>query len=344
MITQNIHESPLQKEQRLFGERFARLGNTLLNKVFDLTPQSAARRATWLVILFFASGFLLSLINYPLSLWAQRLQDIFLYLFNPAYRATYVGDPFAAFTLFVLQVVLDPRNIRFLPLLLAPFFISLQSAAIYLADIFELEDVSIARSHVSEVALSGSDETIRISKGEISEEHRNSPNYLIGGPGKVIVDFDSAALFEKPDGTPHVIGPTGRETGGKATLEGFERFREAIDLRDQSIELRDEIGPSSSVKSRSLDGVPITATDVRLMFSVHRNGENPTSDFPYPFSKQAIENIIYKAASQVTPGLSSPSTYRFSWTNNMLSLVRSERIKSFYSRVALLQRNPRPLR
>ena len=317
-------ETLLQKEQRLFREGFARLGNALLNKLFELTPKAAARRMTWLIFLFLTSGFIFSLINYPINLWATRLQDIFLYLFNGAYRATYVGNPFFNFILFGLQVFVDPRNLRFVPLLLAPFFISLQSAAIYLADIFELDDVSVARSFVSEVALSGSDETIRISSGEIVEEHRKSPNFLIGGPGKVIVDLDSAALFEKPDGTPHVIGPTGKEPGGKATLEGFERFRQAIDIRDQFIDLRDQDDKSPSVKGRSLDGMPISTTDVRLMFSVHRNGESPTSDYPYPFNKKAIENIVYKAVSRVTPDLANPSTYEFAWIHNMINLVRGE--------------------
>lgn len=324
MTAPAIPETPLQKEQRLFNEGIARLGNAFLNRIFDLGPQAATSRLTWLIFIFIFSGFLLSLINYPLSLWLVRFQDIFLYLFNGAYRATYVGDPFSSLILFALQVFTDPRNIRFLPLFLAPFFISLQLAAIYLADIFELEDVRVARSFVSEVALSGSDKTIRVSAGEVSDEHRKSPNYLIGGPGKVIVDLDSAALFEKPDGTPHVIGPTGKEPGGRATLEGFERFRQAIDLRDQFIDLRDQDDKSPAVKSRSSDGIPISATDVRLMFSVHRNGETPTKENPYPFSKKAVENIVYKAASRVTPNLPNPSSYDFAWINNLIGLVRGE--------------------
>jgi hypothetical protein len=111
----------------------------------------------------------------------------------------------------VIQTFTNAEVFQYLPIFLAPFFIALQSAAIYLADIFELSDVRVARSFIWEVALSGSDETIRITKGDIADEHRTSSNYLIGGPGKVIVDLDSVALFEKPDGTPHIIGPTGRK-------------------------------------------------------------------------------------------------------------------------------------
>src|SRR6185503_16312640 len=316
-------ESALQKEGKLFQELFIRLGNAVLNSIFDLRPERAVRRMQYLLVLLVVIWYVISLRYYPVVLWAQHLREIFLFLFNPAFAQTYDGNPFIKFGLFAWQAFTDPHVFQYFPIFLASFFIALQSAAIYLADVFELEDVSVARSYVWEVALSGSDETIRVTQGDISEAHRESPNYLIGGPGKVVVDLDSVALFEKPDGTPHVIGPTGREPGGRATLDGFERFRQAIDIRDQYVELRDQDPRSPSVKSRSRDGIPITATDVRLMFSIHRGlGAKPSAASPYPFSKEAVEQIIYKASSRVTPDLPNPSTYEFSWINNMIGLIR----------------------
>ena len=320
-------ETTLQKEQHLFNELSRRLANALINRVFDLRPEQAVQRMQYLLFLFFLSGFLITLTheNYSLRFWAQHIQSIFLYMFNSAYAATYNGNPFIDFLNFAVRAFTDPHTLQYLPIFLAPFFIALQSAAIYLADIFELEDVGVARSFIREVALTASDETIRIKHGEISEEHRQSSNYLIGGPGKVIVDLDSVALFEKPDGTPHVIGPTGKQPGGKATLEGFERFRQAIDIRDHYVDLRDQDPQSQSVKSRSRDGLPITATDVRLMFSVYRGEKQKTSpQYPYPFSREAIEKIVYRAVSRVTPDQPNPSAYEFSWINNMIGLIRSK--------------------
>jgi hypothetical protein len=318
-------ETTLQKEQRLFGELLARLINAFLNRIFDLRPAKAARRLRYLFILFFVIGFLISLRFYPLALWAKFAQDIFWYSLNPSYAATYVGNPYTNFMAFVVQVFTDPRIFQYLPIFLAPFFIALQCAALYLADIFELEHVSVARSFMWEVALSGSDETIRITQGDISDANRESPNYLIGGPGKVIVDLDSVALFEKPDGTPHIIGPTGNEPAGRATLDGFERFRQAIDIRDQYVDLRDQDPKSQSVKGRSRDGIPVAATDVRMMFSIYR-GDNTiqSTGSPYRFSKEAVEQIIYKSVSRVTPELLNPSTYEFSWVNNMIGLIRGQ--------------------
>ncbi|MGZ9234588.1 MAG: hypothetical protein ACXW4E_03615 [Anaerolineales bacterium] len=317
-------ETPLQREQKLFGELFSRLVDALLNRIFDLRPEKAARRMQYLIVLFLLAMFLVSLRFYPLGLWAEDIREIFLYYLNPVWAQGYVGNPLSNFVSFVIQVFTDPRIFQYWPIFLAPFFIALQCAAVYLADIFELEHVSVARSFIWAVALSGSEETIRVSHGDISEQNRQSPTYLIGGPGKVIVDLDSAALFEKPDGASRVIGPTGKEPRGRATLDGFERFRQAIDIRDQYVELRDQDPKSASVKGRSLDGIPITATDVRLMFSIYRGGAKSSSDLPYPFSKEAIEQIIYQANSRVTPELPNPSTYEFSWINRMIGLIRGE--------------------
>ena len=324
-------ENALQKERRLYGELFDRLINAILNRLFDLGPVSAARRMRYLFITFLFIGLVLTLYYYPLPLWAQRLQEIFLYVLNPSYAASYVGDPFVKFLDLLKQAILDPHILQYLPIFLAPFFIALQLAAIYLADIFELEDVAVARTFVWEVALSGSEDTIRITQGKVAEQYLESPNYLIGGPGRVIVDLDSVALFERADGTPHVIGPTGKEPGGRATIDGFERFRQAIDIREHHVELRDQDSKSPSVKSRSRDGIPITATDVRLMFSIYR-GENAKSspESPYPFSKEAVERIVYNSVSRVTPDQATPSVYEFSWINNMIGLIRG-RLSGFMS-------------
>jgi hypothetical protein len=317
-------ESTLQKELRLFGELFSRLIDSFLNRVFDLRPEKAARRLWYLLFLFLFAGFLISLRFFPLYLWTQHIRDIFLYVLNMEYAATNPGNPFLNLLGFIDLVFTDARIFQYFPIFLASFFIALQCAALYLSDVFELDHPSVARRFLWGVALSGSEEVLRVSQGDVPDEYRLSPAYLIGGPAKVIVDLDSVALFEKPDGTPRVIGPTASEPRGKATLAGFERFRQAIDIRDHYVDLRDQDPASQSVRSRSLDGIPITATDVRLMFSIYRGGTKPSAEQPYPFSKEAVEQVIYQATSRVTPELPNASTYEFAWINKMIGLIRNE--------------------
>jgi hypothetical protein len=325
------NETALQREQRLFLELSARARDALINKLFDLRPEKAARRSAYFFALFLLSGFVVSLFYYPPSDWAAHISRILLAVLTGA-GTPEIQAAFGAFADFLWNIVQDARILQYLPVFLAPFFIALQSAAMYLADVFELEDVGVARKFISGVALSGSNETIRIRHGEIAEESRESPVYLIGGPGRVVVELDSVALFERADGTPHVIGPTGGEPGGSAMLDGFERFRHALDIRDHHVELRDQDERSKAVRSRSRDGIPVRATDVRLVFSIFRgDAPRPSPENPYPFSREAVEQIVYKAASRVTPELPNPSTFEFSWINNMIGLIRG-RLSGFMSR------------
>ncbi len=322
MTASSSSSSYREGEGRRFGDLLARFIDVMLNSLFDLRPQVATIRLYLLLFLFLMSGFVITLFYYPLSVWIAHIQDIFGYLLNPNYYPFYPGNPIENFVNYAYTAFTDPRVLQYLPIFLAPFFIALQTAANYLSDVFELDDPGVARHFVGAVALTGSNETIRIIHGDVLEEHKKQPIHLIGGPGRVLVDMDSAALFEKPDGTPRVIGPTGNESGGKARLDGFERFRQAIDLRNQSIELRDTDGRSAVVQGRSLDGIPITATDVCFVFTVHRNGQTPSADNPFPFTKDAIEKLVYRAASQVRPDLPTPSKFEPSWTGSMVSLVR----------------------
>jgi hypothetical protein len=197
----------------------------------------------------------------------------------------------------------------------------------YLADIFELNDPSVAWDYINELSLGGTNEIIHIRDGKISEESLDSPVLLIGGPGRVLVEFDSAALFEKPDGTPHVIGLANARPDPQRdnfVLEGFERLRgPVINLRDQYI--GNPSGEPMTVLGRSLDGIPVCATDVRGVFSIRReNAEDetgPTIHTPYPFNPLDIENLIYKQSVPVLTVGAFPSGILPPWTNTMQGLI-----------------------
>ncbi len=77
-----------------------------------------------------------------------------------------------------------------------------------------------------------------------------------------------------------VIGPTGREPHGRARLNGFERIRQCVDLRDQH--------NTQTVVARSRDGILITARDIRYMYSIARGQHIPSHANPYPFDEEAV--------------------------------------------------------
>src|SRR6266496_1527157 len=317
------HKSELKNELQNLREQMMRLVDVTLNGWFELKAGSAYYRLACLVIFLLLAGFVVSLTLYPLREWRNHLQQFFIYLFNSTNKSIKANSFFDLIRLGA-RAYLNPYVCWYAPAFFVPIFIAYQAASFYLADIFNLDRVSIARKFIRQVALTGGRNVIHITEGDIAAEDQYSPIAKIGGPGKVIVNLDSVALFEKADGRPNIIGPTEKERKGKATLDGFERFRQAFDLRDQYIDLRDDDGKKSAVKSRSLDGIPVTATDVRFMFSVYRGTQKPTPEIPYPYKKEAIEQQVYKSTSKVTPHLTDPSQLDFVFENSILSLVRRE--------------------
>lgn len=220
------------------------------------------------------------------------------------------------------------------------FWVAYRIAAVYLDDIFELKDIPLAGRFIRQTAFATKYDLIEIKDAKVAPEHRQSPIVRIGGPGMVRVYLENAALFEKIDGTPRVIRPTvrvrgtgeqakarrkgllarllrrpgrrpaARRGGGRISssdsveiIEGFERLRRVIDLRDQVVEL--------NIFGRTRDGIRVEAKDVRLVFSVYRDGRVPTLDHPYPFQDEAIRNLVYDQPPQ-------------NWTETMKGLIHRE--------------------
>jgi hypothetical protein len=301
----------LQKERRIFREQLGRIWNCILNRAFELTVRGSQRRNRALIFLFLLLCFIFTLGAHPLGEWRVQISLLFQYLFNPEF-AQAAPNTITQFFNFAFGAVLAPETLRYLPIFLLPYIFALRAAATYLADIFEIENLNIASDFIVQVALTGSRKSIRIGKGDVVDSDKDSPIYLIGGPGQVVVELDTAALFEKPNGQPHIIGPTVK---GKAILEGFERFRQAIDLRDQYTD-------SLDVQSRSLEGIPVSAKDVRLLFSVNRGDSEPTAERPHPFDEKAIRSLVYGQASRVVLDGPHPSEPPTSWMGAIQGPIR----------------------
>jgi hypothetical protein len=294
-----------------------------LNDFFDLTLRGPARRRQWITIVFALFAVINILINGP---------QIFFHLGR--IFAGNTGSGSESNNLFnELIYFLALAGVVVIPFLVSAYF-ALEVTSSYLADIFELKHIDIARTFIRQLSLEGGGHAIRIRAGKIVDEDLESPIIQIGGPGRVIVEFDSAALFEKPDGTPHVIGPVGapdesevyaRDGYGNSVLDGFERFRAAIDLRDHYI--GNPSGEPLTVKGRSLDGLPISAADVRAVYSVRRSEDKsikriPTKEQPYPYTRQSIQDLVYQSAVRVLTEGPNPSDTTPSWTSAIDSLIR----------------------
>lgn len=220
--------------------------------------------------------------------------------------------------------------LKYIPLLYVIYITSRAKAAKYLDDIFELQNQTLATNFVENVAFGGSKEKITINEGKISEKDEHSPIILIGGPGKIKVNLGSAALLEKVDGDPEVIYP--RNEAWK--LERFERIREIgeddrVGKREYAvINLRDQFVGGLSVRSRTKDGIPIEAQEIKVIFSVLRKPLSASDDLsaeedPYSFDERALHSLVYKQ-TLITPTPPTPSGISFPWDTTVIPLITHE--------------------
>ncbi len=217
--------------------------------------------------------------------------------------------------------------LKYLPLLMVVTAIARAKAASYLTDIYELEDESIADGFIEEVAFdSRRDASITINEGKISEEDERSPIILIGGPGYIQVNLDSVALLERVDGTPEIIEPRGKPW----RLGSFERIREIgksdeVGKREYAIiNLRDQFVRGLTVRTRTKDGIPLEAQDIKIMFSILRKpkGEAPENN-PYHYQERAVYSLVYDQVI-ITPPPTKTTGVSFPWDTTVIPLVTTE--------------------
>jgi len=259
------------------------------------SSRNAARIRNWIFTGLFLAVVLPIAITTNLAGWKSHLQAIFVSLFV---LADLLGALVGVLKLiwFSVTVLFSPPVLWALLLLLAPFLLAWQLAAMYLQDIFELEHTGVARRYIAQAVFADEYTRIRIRSGSIDPKQEESPLIQIGGPGEVLVELDSAALFEAVNGTPRVVGPTtGR--GQHEFIHGFERLREVVDLRDLTTD-------PITIHGRSRDGIPVIAKDVRLVCSISRPNQAASLEQPYPFREEAVRQLVRQQTMPVTPGQS----------------------------------------
>ncbi len=204
--------------------------------------------------------------------------------YNYKIARSYTLDPLVFEVPF--RILFAPGILRHVILIGFAIWMAFKIAALYQSRIYELPDTSAAEHYILECALINPYNLINIQNAYVNTRDRYLPLYLIGGPGKVTVHTENAALFEKMDGEPHVIRPTELDKNHIVHLDGFERLRSILDLRDQKERF--------DISGRSQDGIRVTAKDIQVVYSIFRDYQEPTYEKPYPFQDpEAVENLVY---------------------------------------------------
>ena len=223
-----------------------------------------------------------------------------------------------------IAVVIVLSFLKYIPLLIVVYSLARLMAARYLDDVYELKDEELASDFLEEVTFGSGRHKITINEGKISAEDEKSPVILIGGPGLVQVNLDSIALFEKVTGEPEVIYP--RSDPWK--LGRFERIREIgksdeVGKREYAIiSLRDQFVSGLSVKSRTKDGIPLEAHDIKFMFSILRREaeKDKVQGNAYLFNEDAVQALVYNQTI-ITPEQTNVFGINFPWDTTVIPLV-----------------------
>ena len=117
--------------------------------------------------LIFVGGIVWAVLAYILHPFVPNSQPRLSLLFYP-FRALFAAD--------VLKHVLVGVFV---------FWLAYRAAAVYLDDIFELKNIRIAERFIRQSAFASKYDVLDIKDGEVNLNDRNSPIFLIGGPGKV---------------------------------------------------------------------------------------------------------------------------------------------------------------
>jgi hypothetical protein len=228
-----------------------------------------------------------------------------------------------------IAIIIGMSLLKYIPLLMVVYSLSRVMAARYLDDVYELNDEELASRFLEEVTFGYGHDKIKINEGKISQKDEVSPVILIGGPGLIQVNLDSVALLEKVDGEPGVIYPRNKPW----KLGRFERIREIgkfdeVGKREYAIiNLRDQFVGGLTVKSRTKDGIPIEAQDVKVLFSLLRRQQTEQEEKlqgdAYLFDDKAVQALVYNQTI-ITPPPAAQSGIGFPWDTTVIPLVITE--------------------
>ncbi len=122
--------------------------------------------------------------------------------------------------------------------------------------------------------------TISIRNGTISKNKPHQSLQTVGGPGYVVIDKNSAAIFEKPNGDFLILRDSSDCHSGRYYIEPFTKLRLVFDLRPQTATIK-------QISSRTKDGIPVKIEDMELSYGLTK---------PITRKLQGVDQILSTAA------------------------------------------------
>jgi hypothetical protein len=213
-------------------------------------------------------------------------------------------------------VVFSPRSLRFLLLPIITFVIAMIVGARYVQDIYNLTSYRLSFRYLFASLFGQFYPYLRIENGEmVLDQDEVNPLAVIGGPGYVMINPGNAVLFE------HLRHPAAVHGQGLHFVSRFESIKEIIDLRDQQ-------GLIEQSSAMSKDGLIVTIHEIRFRYRVagvwRTSGNTGRSiENPYPFSVQAIRNLVYSRLMRKEGVNSWSDSIRSAFEGDILNYIRT---------------------
>jgi hypothetical protein len=251
----------------------------LLNEIFGSSTESAKTRLYLFLIIVAMSWSLFALYLQPLPVVSSQN---FFSQFN-----IIISSPLVELYLQVAAAYFTSSALLRMYLIVLAFLAAYEISQKYFAYLHEIKNPPSSRKILSQILFRIPRPSLyKIQDDQISSLGEDQVFFLVGGPARMQIGLENAAIFEQADGSVEVVGPTHREKFTTYLADNFEQLRSVINLRNQNCQF--------DLFARSKDGIPIIFRSANMTFSVKRTTTKVTLTRPYPFNDKAIFHLAYR--------------------------------------------------
>lgn len=109
--------------------------------------------------------------------------------------------------------------------------------------------------------------------------------YRIGGPGYLVIRPGNLVLLERLEHPAAILA------AGKHFVSRFEKIREIISLEDQHSRIEE-------LTAVTKDGIELRVRGIEFRYRLWADMRERTHTDPYPFSEQAVRNLVYNRSAK----------------------------------------------
>lgn len=207
--------------------------------------------------------------------------------------------------------------LKYIILLWVIYRLARNVAGQYFSHYYDVPDIEKSEKFLEVVVFGNGDEEIEVGDGFKLDD--NSLLVKVGGPGKLVVGYDSAVLLEDSKGNSRVVHPI----KNPSTIGRFERVLKISENEYAIIDLHKHLLKDISLTVRTRDGIPIETNKINITYSLLSLTSSMDQDSissVFELNPEAVEALIYNQVV-VIPRTVDKVSLRGLLDNAALSLV-----------------------